>query len=290
MSKQDQVSAYWLICVPNEEDELKTRAKLKNKIANPSAPLSTVFSFPLPLLKVGTLDTLYTLSDELGKIDAYVEGVVKKIERSSLDVWKAEPQEASSSNNPNADNKNNNNSGEQKRESALELKVSDRQLSPEGYLESFNWDSVRYHPRKAINQIADGILKDVTKSDEELKTMITEFNEVKANVVAYERKETGSLLVKPLGPYVKEADMIETEHLTTLMVVVPKVKEQEFLSSYELLEDLAAEKELEREKEREAKKKEREDKKAAAADAKKEDKKDGEEQEEKEEKKRRKKE
>jgi len=253
MSKPDQVSAYWLISVPNEENEEKTRAKLKNKIANPSAPLSSVFAFPLPVLKVGTLDTLYTLSDELGKIDTYVEGVVKKIERSSFDVWKAEPQEA------NANNNNNNNNGEQKREVALELKVSDRQLTPEGYLETFNWDSVRYHQRKAINQIADGILKDVTKSDEELKAMVTEFNEVKANVVAYERKETGSLLVKPIGPYVKETDMVETEHLTTLMIVVPKVKEQEFLSSYELLEDLAAEKEVEREKEREANKKERED-------------------------------
>jgi len=283
MSKPDQVSAYWLVCVPNEEDEQKTRAKLKNKVASQSAPLSSVFAFPLPPLKVGTLDALYTLSDELGKIDTYVEGVVKKIERSSFEVWKAEPQEANGNDNKNNNNNNNNNGGEQKREVGLELKVSDRQLSPEGFLEAFSWDTVRYHSRKAINQIADGILKDVTKSDEELKTMVTEFNEVKANVVAYERKETGSLLVKPLGPYVKEADMVETEHFTTLMIVVPKVKEQEFLSSYELLEDLAAEKEVERAKEREQKKKEREDKKADAADKK--DEKHEEEKEEKEEKK-----
>jgi len=269
MSKQDQTNAYWLISVPNEEDEQKTRSKLKNKIANPSAPLSSVFPFPLPPLKVGTLDTLYTLSDELGKIDTYVEGVVKKIERSSLDVWKAEPQDAAAV-GPNAGG-GGGGGGDQKREVALELKVSDKQLTPEGYLELFTWDSVRYHQRKAINQIADGILKDVTKADEELKTLVTEFNEVKANVVAYERKETGSLLVKPLGPYVKEADMIETEHLTTLMVVVPKVKEKDFLSSYELLEDLAAEKELERQKERELKKKEKEDKdKLKASEAKKE--------------------
>jgi len=131
--------------------------------------------------------------------------------------------------------------------------------------------------KKAINQIADGILKDVTKADEELKTFVNEFNEVKSNVVAYERKETGSLLVKPLGPYVKESDMTETEHLTTLMVVVPKVKEQEFLSSYELLEDYAAEKELEKQKEREQRKKEKEAKAIAVAalrEEKKEEKKD----------------
>jgi len=199
MSKQDQTNAYWLISVPNEEDEQKTRSKLKNKIADGLAPLSSVFPFPLPLLKVGTLDTLYTLSDELGKIDTYVEGVVKKIERSSLDVWKAEPQDAAVGGGGGGGG-----GGDQKREVALELKVSDKQLTPEGYLELFTWDSVRYHQRKAINQIADGILKDVTKADEELKTLVTEFNEVNANVVAYERKETGSLLVKPLGPYVKK--------------------------------------------------------------------------------------
>jgi len=135
--------------------------------------------------------------------------------------------------------------------------------------------------KKAINQIADGILKDVTKADEELKTFVNEFNEVKSNVVAYERKETGSLLVKPLGPYVKESDMTETEHLTTLMVVVPKVKEQEFLSSYELLEDYAAEKELEKQKEREQRKKEKEAKAIALA-ASREEKKEKEKEEKKE--------
>jgi len=140
----------------------------------------------------------------------------------------------------------------------LELKVGDKQMTAENYIEDFRWDNVRYHSRKAINQIADGILKDVTKADEELKAMTAEFNEIKSNVTAYERKETGSLLVKPLGPYVKESDIVETEHITTLMVVVPKVKEQEFLGSYELLEDQAAEKELERQKERDARKRERE--------------------------------
>jgi len=110
-------------------------------------------------------DTLYTLSDELGKIDTYVEGVVKKIERSSLDVWKAEPQDAAVGGGGGGGG----GGGDQKREVALELKVSDKQLTPESYLELFTWDSVRYQQRKAINQIADGILKDVTKADEELK-------------------------------------------------------------------------------------------------------------------------
>jgi len=149
MSRPDAVSSYWLISVPNEEDEQKTRAKLKNKIANPQNPFSSIYSFPIPSLKVGTLDTLYTLSDELGKIDTYVEGVVKKIERSAFDVWRSEPhQEGKEGGGKDKDGKDNYNK-DNKENNTLELKVSDRQLTTESYLENFNWDGIRYHQKKS---------------------------------------------------------------------------------------------------------------------------------------------
>jgi len=37
--------------------------------------------FKIPALKVGTLDALMQLSDDLNRIDAFIEGVVRKIER-----------------------------------------------------------------------------------------------------------------------------------------------------------------------------------------------------------------
>jgi len=76
---------------------------------------------------------------------------------------------------------------------------------------------------------------------------------LKQNLSAAERKEGGSLLVKSLGPYVKKSDIFETEYLTTLLIVVPKVKEAEFLTSYEYLEEQAVKRDAEKEVERKQK-------------------------------------
>jgi len=40
-------------------------------------------------MKVGTLDSLMSLADELGKADSYVEGVTRKAERSLADAYAA---------------------------------------------------------------------------------------------------------------------------------------------------------------------------------------------------------
>jgi len=67
------------------------------------------------------------------------------------------------------------------------------------------------------------------------------------NLSAIERRETGTLLVKPLGSYINEKtnkDLIKDgEYITTLLLVIPTVKIQEFMEEYELLEAKAAEKE-----------------------------------------------
>jgi hypothetical protein len=49
--------------------------------ATASFPLTCASQFALPELRVGTLDSLLTLSDELGKTATLVEGVAAKIRR-----------------------------------------------------------------------------------------------------------------------------------------------------------------------------------------------------------------
>ena len=44
-----------------------------------SSDYGTVYPFPIPELKVGTLDGLVQQADELGKLDTACEGVVAKI-------------------------------------------------------------------------------------------------------------------------------------------------------------------------------------------------------------------
>ena len=46
-----------------------------------------MFKFEVPSLTVGTLDTLMTLSDELVKTDGVVEQTVRKIERTTAELF-----------------------------------------------------------------------------------------------------------------------------------------------------------------------------------------------------------
>jgi len=66
--------AYWLIGVPNEgKGENNTRTSLNDKISS----FARISQFSVPSLKVGTLDSLLTLSDELLKLDTFVEQTTK---------------------------------------------------------------------------------------------------------------------------------------------------------------------------------------------------------------------
>ncbi|MGK3737555.1 MAG: V-type H+-transporting ATPase subunit C [Bacillariaceae sp.] len=49
--------------------------------------ISEMFKFEVPSLTVGTLDTLMTLSDDLVKTDGVVEQTVRKIERTTAELF-----------------------------------------------------------------------------------------------------------------------------------------------------------------------------------------------------------
>jgi len=151
-----------------------------------------------------------------------------------------------------------------------ESKADVRELRVDGklpaeYITKFSWGYQRLNPTRNLNQLTDYILKSAAEADDQLKKLLTDFNEVKVNLSAIERRETGTLLVKPLGAYIteKKKDLVrDGDFITTLLLVVPTAKEQEFKDEYEVLEDRAAEKEL-------AEKKRRDEQQKAAEEAKK---------------------
>lgn len=91
---------YWLISAP------KTREDTFNSLNKKTdeAGLSVNYKFTIPDLKVGTLDSLMALNDELGKIDIYVESATKKIATQLFEVidTKSEKIEVLTVNNSNA--------------------------------------------------------------------------------------------------------------------------------------------------------------------------------------------
>jgi V-type H+-transporting ATPase subunit C len=66
MSNSDD---FWLISIPGDKTPQESYEKLSKNISATTTPCK----FNIPNLKVGTLDQLFGLSDELGKLDAFVE-------------------------------------------------------------------------------------------------------------------------------------------------------------------------------------------------------------------------
>ncbi len=66
-----------------------------------------------------------------------------------------------------------------------------------------------------------------------VQVRVSEYNQVKGQVNQQSRKQTGSLAVRDLAGVVTSKDIISTENLVTLFVVVSKHTKLEWQSSYE---------------------------------------------------------
>ncbi|GBP83905.1 V-type proton ATPase subunit C [Eumeta japonica] len=73
----ETMSEYWLISAPGDKTCQQTWETLNN--ATRQGNLSVNYKFHIPDLKVGTLDQLVGLSDDLGKLDGFVENVTRKV-------------------------------------------------------------------------------------------------------------------------------------------------------------------------------------------------------------------
>jgi len=168
-------------------------------------------------MKVGTLDSLMALSDELVKVDVFVENVVKKTEKTLFDIME--------------------------KADAGSLGVEGFK-SGEGFIESFEWKADRFNPGTSLKELSNAIYDDTQKCDEDLKAKLIKFNDTKALLAAIDRKESSSLALKPLSGLNPQDVMfnkeIEFPMFSTLLVVVPKQREKEFLDSYEKIDSMFA--------------------------------------------------
>jgi V-type H+-transporting ATPase subunit C len=229
---------YWVVGVPTEGNASQTENKLVRGVQG-LVHSNSPRKFQVPELKIGTMDTLMAMSEDLAKYDLQVEVIVKKLFRSFYELQKTKPDD------------------ETKREpgvraaptptasAPLELLV-DQKDTPNQYLDSFTWNDRRFPPHAALRDLSDMMMKDTLKADDELKQYLSSYNEVRLVLEGMDRKEGGSLLVKPLT-MVDPKYLIDTEHMTTVLLVVPKKEERFFLGKYETMEIVYAKKEEERE-------------------------------------------
>lgn len=158
------MSEYWLISAPGDKTCQQTWETMNN-LTSKQNNLCENFKFHIPDLKVGTLDQLVGLSDDLGKLDAYVEQSTRKIASYLGDVL------------------------EDQRDKLYEnLQANNNDLTT--YITRFQWDLAKYPTKQSLRNIADIISKQVGQIDADLKTKSAAYNNLKGNLQNLEKKQT----------------------------------------------------------------------------------------------------
>lgn len=152
------------------------------------------------------------------------------------------------------------------------VQVSVEGVSPDQYLERFSWNEAKYPPRRPLSETVSTITETIQRLEDDLKVShsvssclelkqskrndaarspivqpcsnyggmqvrMSEYNQLKGQVTAAARKQTGSLAVRDLTGLIKPTDAVNTENLITLFTVVSKHDKAEWLTTYETLAD-----------------------------------------------------
>ena len=156
------MNSLWLVSWPHAGGAGESERELTSIQKNlQNDGVGRIFPFDMPVLSVGTLDSLMGLSDDIVKLNLTVEAVLKKLERQHSEIA-----------GPNAD----------------ALKIND--VSVANYLKDFHWDIAQF--RFASVPIADivGQIQSVVGGiDEESKRLATTLSERNQALSLAQRKK-----------------------------------------------------------------------------------------------------
>jgi len=200
------MSDLWLISVPGES---------YTGFNNIPSDLATRSEFKLPELKVGTLDSLIQLSDELAKADTYGESVSRKVASYFADIL----------DNDRAQLKEH-------------LKLANN-IDPNVWVCQFKWAAEKYPSRMSLPELVKVINTSLTEIDQVLKKKSSSYNAMRSKLAQFEKKSTSSLVTRPLNDIIKPSDLIQnSEYLETLFVTIPLRSEDEWIKSYESITEM----------------------------------------------------
>lgn len=183
----------------------KSREYLVTKLAG----LADVHDFPIPAdaLRVGTLDSLMSLSDDIAKMDMLAETTCFKLYKQFQDLNDEKPPTVNGTD---------------------VFTYATKQ---------WDWDEAKFQLKTPLRELAETISGKIGGLEEELKVKVIELNGLKASLSAFERRVQGNLTIRGLGDIVQEDDILDSEYMTTLMVVIAKSSMKEFLLAYERMAD-----------------------------------------------------
>lgn len=132
---------FWLVSLPLTRGRRDLTWELLQEKTSYGYQLSSNSKLDVPELRVGTLDTLMQLSDDMVKINNSVEAIVAKIRRTAVDL--AGPEVVPS------------------------LKVDNLQV--EAYLTRFKWDEPKFPSRRPLRETIDKVAEIMSHVEDDLK-------------------------------------------------------------------------------------------------------------------------
>ncbi|XP_049997907.1 V-type proton ATPase subunit C 2 isoform X4 [Alexandromys fortis] len=206
------MSEFWLISAPGDKENLQALERMNHVTSKSNLSRNTKFA--IPDFKVGTLDSLVGLSDELGKLDTFAESLIKRMAQSVVEVME--------------DSKG---------------KVHENLLANgvdlPSFVTHFEWDMAKYPAKQPLMNVVDTLAKQLAQIETDLKSRTAAYSVLKTNLENLEKKSTGNLFTRTLSDIVSKEDFVlDSEYLTTLLVIVPKSSYAQWQKTYESLSDM----------------------------------------------------
>ncbi|XP_060025410.1 V-type proton ATPase subunit C 2 isoform X3 [Lagenorhynchus albirostris] len=206
------MSEFWLISAPGDKENLQALERMNTVTSKSNLSYNTKFT--IPDFKVGTLDSLVGLSDELGKVDIFAESLIKRMAQSVVEVME-----------------------DAKGKVQENLLANGADLT--SFVTHFEWDMAKYPAKQPLVSIADTLAKQLAQIETDLKSRTAAYNALKTNLENLEKKCTGNLFTRTLSDIVSKEDFVlDSEYLITLLVIVPKPSYVQWQKTYESLSDM----------------------------------------------------
>ncbi|XP_059973363.1 V-type proton ATPase subunit C 2 isoform X3 [Mesoplodon densirostris] len=206
------MSEFWLISAPGDKENLQALERMNTVTSKSNLSYNTKFT--IPDFKVGTLDSLVGLSDELGKLDIFAESLIKRMAQSVVEVME-----------------------DAKGKVQENLLANGADLT--SFVTHFEWDMAKYPAKQPLVSIADTLAKQLAQIETDLKSRTAAYSALKTNLENLEKKSTGNLFTRTLSDIVSKEDFVlDSEYLITLLVIVPKPSYAQWQKTYESLSDM----------------------------------------------------
>ncbi|XP_060504513.1 V-type proton ATPase subunit C 2 isoform X7 [Panthera onca] len=206
------MSEFWLISAPGDKENLQALERMNTVTSKSNLSYNTKFS--IPDFKVGTLDSLVGLSDELGKLDTFAESLIKRMAQSVVEVME-----------------------DSKGKVPENLLANGVDLT--SFVTHFEWDVAKYPAKQPLVCIVDALAKQLAQIETDLKSRTAAYNTLKTNLENLEKQSMGNLFTRTLSDIVSKEDFVlDSEYLVTLLVIVPKPSYAQWQKTYESLSDM----------------------------------------------------